>query len=104
KIAVKPIAGQCRADKFDLAILARDAAGGGNLAIPLVKHLTAKVAAVNKDAARYVHWGATSQDVTDTGLVLQLRAATAIVEADLARLAKALAALSRKHKSTVMIG
>jgi len=104
KIAVKPIAGQCRADKFDLAILARDAAGGGNLAIPLVKHLTAKVAAVNKDAARYVHWGATSQDVTDTGLVLQLRAAIAIVEADLARLAKALAALAKKHKSTVMIG
>lgn len=104
KAAVKPIAGQCRADRFDLAVLARDAAGGGNLAIPLVKRLTAKVRDANKDAARYVHWGATSQDVTDTGLVLQLRAAIAIIEADLARLAKALAALARKHKTTVMIG
>jgi adenylosuccinate lyase len=47
----------------------------GNLAIPLVKQLTAQVKARDPEAARYVHWGATSQDAIDTGLVLQLRGA-----------------------------
>ncbi len=47
--------------------------GAGNLAIPLVKQLTARVKARDPNAARYVHWGATSQDAIDTGLVLQLR-------------------------------
>ncbi len=102
--AVAPITAQCRAESFDIAVLGREAANTGNIAIPLVKHLTAKVRAGNEDAARYVHWGATSQDVMDTGLVLQLRQAIAIMEPDLARLAKALAILADKHKATVMAG
>ncbi len=102
--AIAPIKAQCRADAFDIAALAREAANTGNLAIPLVKHLTAKVHAADADAARYVHWGATSQDVMDTGLVLQLRQAIAIVEVDLAHLAKALAILADKHKATPMAG
>ncbi len=57
------------------AELARGAKLAGNIAIPLVKALTALVAQSDKDAARYVHWGATSQDAIDTGCVLQLRQA-----------------------------
>ncbi len=104
KAAIKPIAAQCRADRLDLAALAQAAAKAGNLAIPLVRQLTGLVRAANPNAARYVHWGATSQDIIDTGLVLQLRLAIVLIEADLARLDKALAAQARKHKDTVMVG
>src|SRR3954468_19775703 len=72
--AAGPIGSACRAESFDLAALAEAATRSGNLAIPLVKTLTAHVAKIDPDAARYVHWGATSQDVIDTATVLMLRA------------------------------
>src|SRR3954470_16277562 len=62
-----------RASNFDCAELVAAAATDGNIVIPLVKKLTAAVAARNPESARYVHRGATSQDVIDTALVLQLR-------------------------------
>ena len=71
--AAEGIARKCRAALFDLERLADAAALAGNPAIPMVKALTALVAAENAEAARYVHLGATSQDAMDTGLVLQLR-------------------------------
>lgn len=98
------IGGYCKAEKIDLDKLAAAAGGGGNLAIPLVKQLTALVAAGNKEASKYVHWGATSQDAIDTGLVLQLRLALNLIDADLAQLAAALAALAEKHRDTPMVG
>src|SRR4030081_50631 len=61
--AVAPIANACKAGAFDLSALAEAATRSGNLAIPLVKALTASVAKADAEAARYVHWGATSQDV-----------------------------------------
>src|ERR1700686_74433 len=61
--AAGPIAKACKASLFDLADLAEAATRSGNLAIPLVKALPAEVAKAHPDAARYVHWGATSQDV-----------------------------------------
>ena len=64
--------------------LSRATADAGNPAIPLVKALTSLVARHDSEAARYVHWGATSQDAMDTGLVLQLRAALDVVSGDLA--------------------
>src|SRR5829696_3158311 len=64
--AAGPITNACRAESFDPAALAEAATRSGNLAIPLVKALTANVAKADADAARYVHWGATSQDVIDT--------------------------------------
>src|SRR5690348_6236074 len=60
--AAAPIAAKCRAELFNFDALAQAAAPAGNLAIPLVKQLTALVAAENNGAARFVHWGATSQD------------------------------------------
>ena len=72
--AAAAIAEQCRAERFDIDALAAAAAQAGNPAIPLVRALTALVAANDAEAARFVHWGATSQDAMDTGLVLQLRA------------------------------
>ncbi len=60
--------------------------------------------ASGSDAGRYVHFGATSNDISDTATALQLRDAIAILDADLAGLAQALAALASKHKRTVMLG
>jgi 3-carboxy-cis,cis-muconate cycloisomerase len=102
--AVAPIGASCSAERIDLPSLADAAASGGNLAIPLVKQLTAQVAQSDKDAAKYVHWGATSQDVIDTGLVLQLRTALDLIDADLAQLADALAQLAEKQRDTPVIG
>ena len=73
------IQAQCKAELFATDALARDAALAGNLAIPLVKALTAAVAKSDEKAAGFVHWGATSQDAIDTGLVLQLRAAFDVI-------------------------
>jgi 3-carboxy-cis,cis-muconate cycloisomerase len=102
--AAAAISAHCQAERFDIEALAGAAAQAGNSAIPLVAALTARVAADDADAARFVHWGATSQDVMDTGLVLQLRTALAALAADLARLASALAALAEKHAHTLQAG
>jgi len=96
---------QCAdAASYDLAALATDAARAGNLAVPLVRHLTDRVARIDADSARYVHWGATSQDIIDTAMVLQVRDATAIVLASIERAADAAATLAERHARTVMPG
>src|SRR5882757_7830034 len=94
------IAASCHAEQFNFEELATQAALSGNVAIPLVKKLTELVASQNKDAARFVHWGATSQDAMDTAVVLQLRSALEIVDQDLARLTSTLANLADKHRAT----
>ena len=60
------------AEGFDTAELVRQSLRAGTPAIPLVRMLTERVRARNEAAAGFVHWGATSQDVTDTALVLLL--------------------------------
>ncbi|HTZ46005.1 MAG TPA: 3-carboxy-cis,cis-muconate cycloisomerase [Verrucomicrobiae bacterium] len=101
--AARKIAEQCHAAQFDLRFIAKDAALAGNIAIPLIKILTDAVARQDKDAAQFVHWGATSQDAIDTGSALQLRVALELVEKDLARLSGTLAELANAHRGTVMV-
>lgn len=101
--AAEKIADQCKVEQFDPSAIAKQAALSGNLAIPLVKLLNEAVAKQDKDAARFVHWGATSQDVIDTGFVLQLRDALGLLEEDLAQLSETLTALAEKHRSTPMV-
>src|SRR4051795_3486475 len=91
--AAAPITKACRAESFDLAGLADAATRSGNLAIPLVKALTANVAKADAEASRYVHWGATSQDAIDTATMLGLRAAIDALVADLDRAIAGFAAL-----------
>jgi len=98
------IAASCDVAHIDLDALSRDAGAAGNLAIPLVKQLTARVAMTDPEAAGYVHWGATSQDVIDTGMVLQLRQALSQITVDLVAFADQLAALALHHQSTPVIG
>ena len=70
-------------ETIDFEEVATAAGNAGNVCIPFVKALTAAVAAINTGAAAYVHWGATSQDVIDTALLLQLREAWKIIRRDL---------------------
>jgi 3-carboxy-cis,cis-muconate cycloisomerase len=98
------IARACVADRFDVEQLGREAVSAGIPTIPMVKRLTALVAADDPEAARFVHWGATTQDVMDTGLVLQIRAGLAVLAPDLERLSTGLAALAETHAKTPMIG
>lgn len=101
--AAGPIEAACKADTFDMAALAEAATRSGNLAIPLVKALTANVGKGDSEAARYVHWGATSQDVIDTATMLGLRAAIDALDADLSRAIKGFATLARAHRNTAMV-
>jgi len=104
-IAAAPaIAAKCKAELFDARAIAGAAALSGNLAIPLVKQLTALVAQDNKDAARYVHWGATSQDAIDTGRILQLRAALGVIFSDLKNVSETLVELVGKYRATPIAG
>jgi 3-carboxy-cis,cis-muconate cycloisomerase len=91
---------KCHAELIDFSSLSRSAASSGNLAIPLVKQLTSLVAQENPEAARYVHWGATSQDAIDTGLVLQLGESLGLIGAELERLSRSTAELVSKYRST----
>src|SRR6202522_1765863 len=101
--AAGPITKACRSKSFDLGALAEAATRSGNLAIPLVKALTATVAKADADAARYVHWGATSQDVIDTAAMLTLRAAIDALLADLGRAIAGFAGLARQHRNTPVV-
>lgn len=102
--AAPAIAAEYHAARFDIGEIGRAAARAGNPAIPLVRRLTELVAANDPEAARFVHWGATSQDAMDTGLVLQLRVFVGVIESDLARLSRELAGLAERHQDTVMVG
>lgn len=95
------IATLCATIAIDPAELAEEAALAGTLAIPLVARLRA---ALSGDAAKALHKGATSQDVADTILTCQIRAAGGLLGAELARITTALAALARRHAATPAIG
>jgi hypothetical protein len=86
--AGQAISSKCKANLIDANALATATAASLNPAIPLVKQLTALVAKDDPEAAQFVHWGATSQDANDTGLVLQIRKALDILDADLTVLAQ----------------
>jgi len=102
--AVASIENACRAELFDFAALGEAIATAGNSAIPLVKALGKRIAASDVEAERHVHLGATSQDVMDSGLVLQLRQALALIEGQLAQLADSLAIQAQRHAATPMAG
>ena len=102
--AASTIAAAARPDEFDFAELSEGILRGGTAGIPLAKTLTERVRKIDPNAAAFVHWGATSQDVADTALVLLLKRARKILAADLLRLEASLAKLSRDHSATLMLG
>jgi 3-carboxy-cis,cis-muconate cycloisomerase len=104
RAAAKKIMAAAKAHFFNAADISREALRAGTPGIPLVKALTERVRVSDSAAAGFVHWGATSQDVADTALVLLLKRAQSIFGSDLARLETALRALAEKHARTVMLG
>ncbi len=98
--AARAIKERARRDAIDLARLKTETDLVGYPIVGLVHQLAGQCG----DAGRYLHWGATTQDIMDTATVLQVRDALALVEADLAALKAALAALAQKHRNTVMAG
>ncbi|MFL6664097.1 MAG: 3-carboxy-cis,cis-muconate cycloisomerase [Rhizobacter sp.] len=95
--AAAAITGVCRVELYDVGAIVEASGRSGSLAIPLVKKLTETVALFDADAAGYVHWGSTSQDVVDTALVLVTRRALALVDRDLGVLVAALLAQAERH-------
>jgi 3-carboxy-cis,cis-muconate cycloisomerase len=102
--AADAIAASAKPGNFDVAALADATFRAGTPAIPLVKALTEQVRKNDAEAARFVHWGATSQDIADTAMSLLLKRAEPILSGDLLRLEKALVALTERRKDSVMIG
>ncbi len=102
--AVDAIAASADASAFDTAAIAAGARTSGTIAIGFVQALTARVRERDATSAGYVHWGATSQDVTDTALVLCLGQARPLLERHHGRLVKALRKLADNHTDSVMLG
>lgn len=89
------------ADDLDIAAMGRDTAVAGVPVIPFVKAVQARLPA---DLARAFHKGATTQDVLDTALVLQMRDAFALLEADLGATLQGLASLAAAQRDTPCVG
>lgn len=100
--AANKIAAECRAESYNFDELSRGAAQSGNPAIPLIRQLTARVAAKSESAARHVHFGATSQDVIDTAAMLQSGDALDAMAAMLEDVQRALVTLIEAHRATPM--
>lgn len=102
--AAELIQAACVTPPVSLATLAEEAAHAGTMAIPLVKHLRAAVAAHDTEAAKAVHLGFTSQDLAETALMLQAKAGAALILHDGKTLTEALATLAARHAATPAIG
>jgi 3-carboxy-cis,cis-muconate cycloisomerase len=96
--AVAPITQAARPELYDCEKIGAAGVAAGNIAIPFVKALTEEVGKINASAARYVHWGATSQDVIDTATALELRAGIDALLNDLDRAIAGFARLARQHR------
>ena len=101
--AAKMIARCCQVGQLDSEAILNASAQAGSLAIPLVTHLTAAVAKADESAARFVHWGSTSQDVIDTAMSLLSRQALALLDRDLGRLIASLLLLADRHATVPML-
>jgi 3-carboxy-cis,cis-muconate cycloisomerase len=98
--AAEEIAERTDVAALDFDLLRRETDIVGYPILPLVHQMTKQCG----EAGRYVHWGATTQDIMDTAVVLQLRDGLAIIEADIAALRGVLADLSKRHRDTPMAG
>ncbi len=101
QVAADEITSKARVELIDFPRLKQGIDDATHELVPLIWQLSALC---EGDAGGYVHWGATTQDVTDTGLVMQMKQAHAIILADLERLALALAFLARRQRDTIMPG
>ncbi|MEN3237822.1 MULTISPECIES: 3-carboxy-cis,cis-muconate cycloisomerase [Methylobacterium] len=98
--AADEIAARCSFEALDFDLLRHETDNVGYPILPLVHQLVKQCG----EAGRFVHWGATTQDIMDTANVLQIRAGLELVSADIDALRTILADLSRRHRDTPMAG
>jgi len=99
--AADEIGKHCSVGEYDMAKLKQVTERIGYPVLPVVQQLVARC---RDNLGEWCHWGATTQDVTDTATILQIREAFALIEADIDAIAEALADLARRHRDTVMAG
>ena len=97
-LAIKSAA---KLENLDIPKLKEDYRKIGFPILPVLKQLSE---ACDTEVSKYLHWGATTQDIIDTGLVLQMRDGIKIILADLGEIISSLADLTKKHRNTVMVG
>jgi 3-carboxy-cis,cis-muconate cycloisomerase len=100
KEAAETIAKSANASAIDYAKLKEDTDNVGYPIVGLVHQLAAQCG----DAGRYLHWGATTQDIMDTATVLQIENAIEIIAGDLEAVEEALTRLVARHRTTLMAG
>jgi 3-carboxy-cis,cis-muconate cycloisomerase len=99
--AAREISARATLDCLDLGVMKRETEIVGYPILPLVKQLAAACAG---DAGGYVHWGATTQDIMDTAVVLQLRSAFELIDAELDDILDSLESLARRYRDAPMAG
>ena len=99
--AADEIVGHCDISQFDLDKLRVQTERIGYPILGVVSQLNALC---RDKLGEYCHWGATTQDITDTATVLQIREGLAIVEDELVGISAALVKLAREHRDTPMAG
>jgi 3-carboxy-cis,cis-muconate cycloisomerase len=99
--AAREIDRQCRIENIDLARLKQQTERIGYPILGVVQQI---VDLCSDGLGEWCHWGATTQDITDTAAILQIRAALALVENEMEVIAGVLADLSRRYRDTPMAG
>jgi 3-carboxy-cis,cis-muconate cycloisomerase len=99
--AAEEIAANCTLERIDMNKLSAQTERAGSPVLGLVQQLAA---ACKGGLGEYCHWGATTQDVTDTATILQVREALDLIRADLGAISSSLADLARRHRDTPMVG
>ncbi len=99
--AATEIVRNCRIENIDMEKLRQQTERIGYPILGVVQQLVEKCA---DGLGEWCHWGATTQDITDTATVLQIREALVIIEQDLATISASMADIAKKHRDTPMIG
>lgn len=99
--AADEIVANCHIDKIDMAKLQTQTERIGYPVLGVVSQINALC---RDKLGEYCHWGATTQDITDTATVLQIREALVLVDEDLTAISAALADLAQRHRDTPMVG
>src|SRR2546429_6743231 len=99
--AAREIVRQCRIENIDFARLKKQTERIGYPILGIVQQIVELCA---DGLGEWCHWGATTQDITDTATVLQIREGLVLIEDDLAAISAAMAELASRHRDTPMIG
>jgi 3-carboxy-cis,cis-muconate cycloisomerase len=96
--AAEKIGAVAKAENFDLDQISRGIDEGRHILMPAIRALTRAAG----DSGKFVHWGATTNDITDTGLILQIRQALDLIEPELRKTISILVTLARRYRSHAM--